>query len=79
MTPEELGEIIGRLAIADETVWDSILEIAQHAEFDLLPDGLERLQRWARIMRMLRIAIRVQAEQKEFFEISRELRRSSIF
>ena len=57
ISQDELGGIIGRLALADDAALKAILSAAQKAGAAMLPDDLEKLRRWAGFMRVLRMSI----------------------
>lgn len=65
VSQEELGRIINRLAIADESTIPVLLESACRNEAGLLPDDLDKLKSWAKIMRILRVVIGAQPTSKK--------------
>lgn len=53
-TAEEVGNIVARLAIADNDFLVSMLIAAEKAGNKMLPDDVEKLVGWVRFMRALR-------------------------
>lgn len=53
-TSERIGIIAARLAMADEYFLQHMLKAAQDAGKTMLPDDMETLVIWARLMRALR-------------------------
>ena len=62
-TPEQVGNIVARLAIADEAFLRSMLEAAGKAGDRMLPEDAEHLQSWGRLMRALRASIRISEDK----------------
>lgn len=69
ISQDELGGILNRLAMADEAALALLLDAALRVERGLLPGDLDKLTRWARLVRILRSTLGSQSndgeEQKE--------------
>lgn len=50
ITPEEAGNIFGRLARADEKFLASAVQAAKTTDSDILPEDVEKLEDWGRLM-----------------------------
>ena len=57
IAPEEVGNIVARLAIHNERFLTDLLLTARDAGDRLLPDDLGKLTAWAAFMRALRASI----------------------
>ncbi len=53
ITPEEAGNILARLVIANERFGDYLLLAARNAEDRMLPDDVDDLIHWVNFMRIL--------------------------
>lgn len=56
-TAEEVGNIVARLAIADKDFLASMLIAAENASDKMLPDDVEKLVEWAKLMKALRCSL----------------------
>lgn len=62
ISAEELGNIISRLAIADEITLQQLLKAASMAGPGLLPDDTPKLNEWAKFVRAIRRATHSQTK-----------------
>lgn len=65
VSSEEIGNIIARLAIYDESFVRGMLQAASVAGDRLLPDDLEKLTTWAAFMRAFRQSLAAQSSKEE--------------
>ena len=65
ISQDELGGILSRPAMADETALALLLDAAFRVECGLLPGDLDKLMRWARLMRILRSALGTRPREGE--------------
>ena len=58
ITAEHLGQIVGRLAIADERFVKDMLKSAEIAEKKLFPDDVDSLHQWSVFIDILRVSLK---------------------
>ena len=58
ITAEHLGQIVGRLAIADENFVRDMLQSAETAEKKLFPDDVDSLHQWSVFIDLLRMSLK---------------------
>lgn len=63
IVPEEVGNILARLAIADENFLVGALQSARKAGDAMLPGDAEKLEAWARFIQALRATIQNSEEK----------------
>lgn len=65
-TAEEIGNIVARLAIADNDFLIFMLKAAEKAGDKMLPEDVEKLAGWAVLMKALRGSLNRQDERPIF-------------
>lgn len=65
ISQDELGGILSRPAMADETALALLLDAAFRVECGLLPGDLDKLVRWAKLIRILRSTLDAQSSEGE--------------
>ena len=58
ITAEHLGQIVGRLAIDDESFVREMLKSAETAEKKLFPDDVDSLHQWSVFIDILRVSLK---------------------
>lgn len=57
ITAEHLGQIVARLAIADENFVKDMLQSAENASEKMLPDDVFALHQWSSFIDILRVVM----------------------
>ena len=58
ITAQHLGQIVARLAIADENFMKDMLKSAEIAEKKLFPDDVDALHQWSVFIDILRVSMK---------------------